>query len=230
MNDRPPDSGVAEDAGLADQSGPSIVTLLTTEHFTLQGARAATTSEGIGRSTLFIGAVSSTLVALGFIAQASRIGDTFYAFAFVTLPTLCLLGFFTFVRAVDISIEDLLYARAINRIRGRYLELAGEDARYFLLSGNDDIRGVLANMGNAEPSRWQLLFTLASMLIALNCVIAGTTTALAVARITGSGLFPALLSGVLVAGAFAYGHLRWQRWRHDHARTTNAVLFPSVYE
>lgn len=225
-----PDPAATDDRGAAVQAAdvdPRVVTLLTTEHFTLQGARAATISESIGRSTLFIGAVSSTLVALGFLGQVSRIGDAFYAFAFVTLPTLCALGFFTFVREVDISTEDLLYARAINRIRGRYLELAGDDAKYFLLGGHDDVRGALANMGIAKPSRWQLFFTLATMLLVLNSVIAGTTVALVLARAAGAGLWLPVSAGAVAAVLSGYGHVRWQRWRHDAARDATPALFPS---
>jgi hypothetical protein len=44
---------------------PAAVTVLTTEHFTLQGARAATISESTGRATMFLSSVSGGLVALG---------------------------------------------------------------------------------------------------------------------------------------------------------------------
>jgi hypothetical protein len=44
---------------------PAAVTFITTEHFTLQGARAATIAESTGRATMFPGSVSAGLVALG---------------------------------------------------------------------------------------------------------------------------------------------------------------------
>jgi hypothetical protein len=50
---------------------------VTTEHFTLQGARAATTAESTDRATMFLGSVSAGLVALGLIATATRIGPAF---------------------------------------------------------------------------------------------------------------------------------------------------------
>jgi hypothetical protein len=74
----------------------ALLTTLTTEHFTLQGARSQTIGESAARSSL-------------------------YMFS--------------------------LYRRAINRIRHYYLELAGENAGYFLMSGHDDPRGVLASAG-----------------------------------------------------------------------------------
>ena len=60
---------------------------------------------------------------------------------------------------MESSVEDIFYGRAINRIRHYYLELAGEDGRYFMMSGNDDAPGVLANVGLLPGSRRQLFFT-----------------------------------------------------------------------
>ena len=37
---------------------PAAVTFVTTEHFTLQGARAATIAESTSRATMFIGSVT----------------------------------------------------------------------------------------------------------------------------------------------------------------------------
>jgi hypothetical protein len=106
-----------------------LLTALSTEHFTLQGARAQTMSESSARASLYIISVSSTLVALGFIAQVSTIGDLFNVFALTVLPTLYVLGTVTFVRLVECSAEDLRYGLAINRIRAYYKEIAGHRGR-----------------------------------------------------------------------------------------------------
>ena len=71
------------------------LTALTTEHFTLQGARSQTVSESASRATLYVMAVSSALVGLGFIGQVSEVGDVFDIFAMTVLPTLYVLGLFT---------------------------------------------------------------------------------------------------------------------------------------
>ena len=68
------------------------------------------------------------------------------------LPTLYVLGLFTFVRLAESSVEDVLYGRASNRIRNYYLEQAGDQARLFVLSGHDDPIGALANMGLTRPA------------------------------------------------------------------------------
>ena len=53
------------------QGQPAFMQALTTEHFTLQTARAVAVNEGNGRTALYIGALSSTLVALALVAQRS---------------------------------------------------------------------------------------------------------------------------------------------------------------
>src|SRR5690349_12066927 len=109
---------------MPDGTDQSLLTTLTTEHFTLQGARSQTVSESTGRSALYLGALSGALISLGFVAQASRNNTFFHVFTLVVLPTLYALGLFTFVRLVELSIEDIYYGRAINRIRHYYLEQA----------------------------------------------------------------------------------------------------------
>ena len=49
-----------------------ILQFMTTEHFTLQTARSATIAEANGRCALFMGSVSSAVVAVAFIGQASK--------------------------------------------------------------------------------------------------------------------------------------------------------------
>jgi hypothetical protein len=128
-------TGVANDT---DDDSPAVLTTLTTEHFTLQGARSQAIGESAARSSLYMFSVSSTLVALEFVSQVSAGGELFQLFALTVLPTLFFLGVSTFARLVQSSIEDVRYGRAINRIRHFYMELAGENARYFLMSGYDD--------------------------------------------------------------------------------------------
>ena len=97
------DPGSAEPAEHASSLAPSFI---TTEHFTLQEARVATISESTGRATIFLGAVSGGLVALGLIATATRVGTAFYAFGLALPPTLTFVGLVTFERALQSGIED----------------------------------------------------------------------------------------------------------------------------
>jgi hypothetical protein len=205
----------------------ALLTTLTTEHFTLQGARGSTIGESGSRASLYISAVSSALIALGFIGQASNLGTAFDVFALTVLPTVFVLGVFTFVRLIENSVEDILYGRAINRIRSYYLRVAGPEARYFMLSGHDDAHGVLANMG-LRPTRWQLYFTTAAMIGVVNSVVAGTTIALLVAIAADAALGIAAAAGGAVALISVALHFRYDRWRHLQAGGhVEAPLSPS---
>jgi hypothetical protein len=211
---------------MAEPDRQALLTMLTTEHFTLQGSRSTTVSETSSRAALYMGAVSSTLIAIGFIAQVSDVGDAFDVFALTVLPTLFALGVFTFIRTVESSVEDILYGRAINRIRAYYLELAGPESRWFVMGGHDDALGVLSNMG-IRPTRWQLYFTVSNMVATVNSVVGGSAVALALGRLVDAPLgVAAAAGGVVVALSFAL-HRRWDRAIHERSGGHHEVLFPS---
>ena len=96
---------------------------LTTEQFNLQTARMGTITEANGRSTLYLGALSSTVIAIAFVGQASELGDAFYLFALALLPPVFLLGVFSYLRLVQTSIEDMVYAVGTFRIRQYFQSL-----------------------------------------------------------------------------------------------------------
>ncbi|MGH2954402.1 MAG: hypothetical protein ACRDK9_10370 [Solirubrobacterales bacterium] len=200
-----------------------ILTTLTTEHFTLQGARSQTTFESSARGALYLGAVSSTLIAIGLIANDR---ETFEIFSLVALPTLYFLGLVTFVRLVESSIEDLIYGRAINRIRHYYVELAGEDSRYFQLGAHDDVIGVVTNMG-LRASRFQLFFAMAISIGVVNSVVGGSAVALLASIALDASLGVAAACGAIFALASVALHIRHDRRRHTQASLEHEPLFPS---
>jgi hypothetical protein len=203
-----------------------LLTALTTEHFGLAGARAQATGESSARAALYISAVSSTLVALGFIGQISEVGDSFKVFALTALPTLYILGIFTFIRTVENGVEDLMMGRAINRIRNYYLEIAGENARYFMLSGHDDAMGVMQNMG-VSLERRQQYFTTGTMIAVINGVVGGAAVAIAVGTFTGAPLGICTGVGGVAAIISLLRMMRIEnRMYHEMGGFTD-VLFPS---
>jgi hypothetical protein len=202
----------------------ALLTVLTTEHFKLQGARSGTITESLGRTTIYLGSLSASLVALALVVQGGSAVDDFRLFALVILPALICLGSVTFVRVVETGIEDAVYALAINRIRHYYLELAGDDARYFVLGGNDDTQGALANMG-LSPSRWRPFFSVASVIALINSMVAG-----ALAGITLDILAPrtgALIAGGVLAVAALTVHFRLGYGRFLRAMESFTPQFPS---
>jgi hypothetical protein len=202
-------------------------TALTTEHFALVGARSQAASESSTRSALYLGAVSSTLIGLGLTAQVSGGKTVFHTFALVALPTLFALGVFTFARLVELGAEDFLLGRAINRIRNLYIQHAGDARPYFLLSGNDDHIGVMANMGLSVTSRWQLYLTAAVSIAFVNAVVGGSAVAAIVAIATGGARGVAIASGAVAAVVALLAHLRFQATSHASGGGDTRVLFPS---
>jgi hypothetical protein len=65
---------------------------LTTEHFVLQSVSSTTVSESSSRASLYLMALSSSLVAIGFAAQAP---GAFAPFVAAVLPAVFILGLFT---------------------------------------------------------------------------------------------------------------------------------------
>ena len=203
-----------------------LLTALTTEHFTLQGARAQTASESASRASLYILSVSSTLIALGFITQTSETGRTFDVFALIVLPTLYLLGVFTFVRVVECGAEDYRYGVAINRIRNYYKQIAGDQARLFLLSGHDDGHGVFANAAVPAEGRRQY-FTFATMVAVINSVVGASAVAIALEAIVEAPLWVSASAGGVV-GLLSLGLLlrHADRLLEDRAGSTESI-FPT---
>jgi hypothetical protein len=206
----------------------ALLTALTTEHFTLQGARSQTVGESAARSSMYLGSVSSALIGLGFVSQVSGGGsEIFQLFALTVLPTVFLLGLFTFVRLVQSSVEDILYGRAINRIRQYYLQLAGDDARYFMMSGHDDPLGVITNMGVSAASRWQLFFTSSSAVAVVNSVVGAGALAILLGVTFDLPLSVAAVAGVAILLASIAFHVRFDRRHHEQLGGHREVLFPT---
>lgn len=198
--------------------------MLTTEHFTLQGARSGTITESLGRSTIYLGSLSASLVAIALVLRGDDAVDDFRLFALVILPALVFLGTVTFVRVVETGIEDAIYAQAINRIRHYYLELAGDDARYFVLGGHDDLQGSLANMG-LSPSPWRPFFSIASVVALINSMVAGALAGITLDIVAPRAI--ALLAGTVIAVAALGIHFRLGSGRFARAMESFTPQFPS---
>jgi hypothetical protein len=187
---------------------------VTTEHFVLQGARAATIAESTGRANMFLASVSGGLIALGLVATASRVGTAFYAFGLVLLPTLAILGLVTFERALQSGIEDLGYARRIARLRGYYFDHAPELEPYLLKA--PPVAGLAQRI---LGGRWQGFRTVAGMVGIITAVLTGSTAALAAIEISNHSLSAAASAGgaVALAAFVALMHFQRSAWKRAAA-------------
>jgi hypothetical protein len=202
----------------------ALLSALTTEHFVLQTANNSTYSGASARSTLYVMALSSSLVAMGFVASST---DLLVPFAAISLPAVFLLGIFTVVRLVESALDSMQCLTGIARIRGYYRTLGPEAARHFAPE--------YGRWPEAEPPALRfgpaLAFfgTTAAMIAVINNVVAGVGLALLTRLRPSAPYWVSAVAGI--AGALVLTGLFYvyQRWRFDdyEARTRQRAESPA---
>jgi len=225
-----PNSVISSEGGPGPRS--AAVTFITTEHFTLQGARAATIAESTGRATMFLGSVSAGLVALGLIATATHIGATFYAFGVVVLATLSFVGFVTFERVLQSGVEDHGYAQRIARLRAFYFDSA-PDLTGYLVSVPPPQR---LSIQGLDTGHWRGFRTIAGMVGVVTAVLAGSAAGLIAAVAAGHCAVAGFVTGSVVAVATVMALMRvqnaaWEQIRqHPYFDCRRAAMLPAGSE
>ena len=184
-----------------------------------------TISEANGRSSLFVGAVSSGLVALAFVGQISHLGTAFFVFSLVVLPTLLFMGLITFERVLQSGSADFMYAVGISRIRHLYLEYAPQMQPYLILSAHDDREGILGHEA-MHTSWWQVFLSTAGMIAVINSVLVGSFVGLLLASFI-LPLWACTSAGVVTFLGSVSIHQRYQSGQWIRVERNLPVLFPS---
>ncbi len=171
----------------------ALLTVLTTEHYNLQSQRIATIGEANGRASIFLGAVSAGLIALGFAFGAGRSSAEVISYAVVVLGALAFLGVVTMARCQQSSMDDVALAARIDRIRAAYASTVPESA-----SLEEEIRGAEgAFRGIGLRRDMQMLLTVAGSVSVVTALLVGGCAALAVFGVVRS-LAESLIVGFVV--------------------------------
>jgi hypothetical protein len=188
----------------------AFISAMTTEQFVLQAARSANAGEMTGRATIYMAAVSSALIAFGFLAQVVTHLDPFVA---AVLPAVFLLGEFTFAALVRNTLENLVLLGQMQRIRGYYATLVSEADQFFGQAAEEErSRAAMATVGlRARPVG--MLFTGASVVAAINSVVGGVGLALLAAKVASLATGAALAVGSTAAVVLFGLHLLYQQQR-----------------
>jgi hypothetical protein len=188
----------------------AFISALTTEQFVLQAARSANVGEMTGRATIYMGAVSSSLIALGFLAQVISHLDPFVA---AVLPAVFLLGEFTFAALLRNTMENLVLLRQMQRIRGYYRTLGAEADQFFGPTAEAErSSAAMATVGlRTRPTG--MLFTGASVVAAINSVVGGVGLALLADKVASLTTGAALAVGIAAAVVLFGLHLLYQQQR-----------------
>jgi hypothetical protein len=212
-----------EDSTRTGPPDPPLLSALTTEHFVLQSAINATVSEAAARSSLYMMALSSALVATGFLAQSS---DALMPFLSIVLPTLFVLGVFTVLRLIDTVLEAQQYEVGIAWIHHQYRALSPAASEVFaahLQRWPEGDHTPALGLGRFMA----MLGTSATMIACTNNLVAGSGVTLLLVQGLALQRTPAVLVGLLVFAALSVAFYMFQRWRIEHLMPAPEPMAPA---
>jgi hypothetical protein len=208
--------------------GPHALQILTTEHWSLLATRSLVYTEAMGRTSIFVAALSGSVVALALVAQASDFGSGFVAFALVLLPVVYFLGCVTIVRLTQVNQENARWVQGMNRIRHAYLQLAPELEPYFVTSKYDDDAGVLESAVAAPgpTPQYQAFVSAPGVVAVINSVVAGAAAGIAALAFDVGIAWSVVLGGVFFLASIVF-FVVWARGKIGGFLSGLDPLFPS---
>lgn len=214
--------------GTPGRFGRDALQILMTEHWSLLAARSLVYTEAMSRTSIFVAALTGSVVSLALVAQATDFGDGFVAFALVLLPVVFFLGIATVVRLSQVNLEDATWVQGMNRIRNAYLQLEPDLEPYFVTSRYDDDLGILrSSIAMREfPGPGQAFVAIPGVVAVVDSVVAG-----AVAAIAGIGLDLGTAGALALGGVFFLVSMTffalWARRKVAGYRDDLTPLFPT---
>ena len=195
-----------------DEKEPStaFITALNTEHFVMQNAIGAAVSEGQSRASIFIGALSGALVAMGFATQSM---DIFVPFVATIIPAMFVMGVLTTLRLVDISVESTMAEIRIAKIRSYYRTLGPDAEVHFAEALGRWPESAAINPALRLGNFLGYWTSAASMIAALTALIGAAGLALLLRLVAHVDLMLSLAAGAVLAFALLSTFHRYQKLR-----------------
>jgi hypothetical protein len=137
---------------ITELTDPRVITILSTEHWSLLSARGLAYNEAFVRGGMFLTFLSMSFVALALLAQAMAFGDQFLTVAAILLGFDFVIGLTTYGRINGANVDDLRALHGMARIRHAYTQVAPIVAPYFTSATHDDIDSVLTGYGPTPTS------------------------------------------------------------------------------
>jgi hypothetical protein len=232
------DQGEANEAAAGapgvDPAGSLTASLafLSAEQTYLLSVRSLSYSEAFSRAGTYLGALGAATVTLGLIGSNTGFGSDFLVVTTLLLLVVSFLGLTSFLRLIQLNVQDASTVLALNRIRQAYQGLAPGMERYLATSSHDDERGMMDSLalGTVAPVSGNLLVhglvTSPATVGTINSVVCGIIVA-ALLLLAG---FPGLVVGIgalLVFGLAFGGHARYQWKSWDGLRSGWTPRFPT---
>ena len=217
-------------APIATIDDPRVITLLTTEHWSLLSARSLAYNEAFVRAGMFLSFLSMSFVALALLAQAMTFDRDFLQVSGVVLAFDLVMGMATFGRISGANYDDLRAVHGMARIRHAYTQITPIVTPYFTTPTHDDIDAVTEVYGAiSDRLPGQIVYgltTSAGMIGLIVAMVAGVLAAVVAMLIGVSGgasIWVGVLGGVLfLVGLVAYG-----AWSAQRVQATVTAAFPT---
>jgi hypothetical protein len=195
----------------ANPDSAALNSALGTELFVLQAVASSTISESGTRATIYLSALASSLVALGFAGDSPRLLSVL---TFTLLPTAFALGWFTVVRLVDTSVENIVVRRRMARIRQHFAGLHPDGPH--LIAVDSPRSGELG----VRYARSSFLFTTASIVGLVNAVVGGASVTLGLSTALSAPTSVSAPVGVSLGSVLLIATWRYERRRIRAAAAT----------
>jgi hypothetical protein len=215
---------------IASIDDPRVIQILSTEHWSLLGARSLAYNEAFVRAGMFLTFLSMSFVALALVAQAMSFGRSFLSVAALVLAFDFVIGLTTFLRMNGANLDDLRANHGMARIRHAYTQITPIVTPYFTTPTHDDIDAVTTVYGPISDRLWgQFVYGLSTsngmigLIVAMVGGVLTTVVAMLFGVDGGASIWIGVVGGLIVIAAlFAYTGLTIVR---EQARFP--VLFPT---
>jgi hypothetical protein len=209
---------------------PRMIQILSTEHWSLLGARSLAYNEAFVRAGMFLAFLSTSFVALALLAQAMSFGRDFLSVAALVLAFDLIVGVTTFLRMNGANLDDLRANHGMARIRHAYTQISPMVTPYFTTPTHDDIDAVTTVYGPISNSMFgQFIYGLSTsngmigLIVAMVGGVLTTVVAMLFGVAGGAAIWIGLAGGVVVMGAL-FG-LTFRQILSEQAKFT--ALFPT---
>jgi hypothetical protein len=163
------------------------------EHNGLLNLRSQVGYELSFRAGLYFAALSSSVVALGFVSQR---GQSLTLFALIILPVIFFLGMFTYGRMLQNAVQYMIAGHGIDRIHSFYREIDPAQRELFHEIHPTDSGLMALGIFNLK---WQQFLAATTMVAIVNAAVAGTASATLEASVLTIPIWAVAAFGVLVA-------------------------------
>jgi hypothetical protein len=214
-------------------SDPRVITMLSTEHWSLLTARSLVYNEMFTRGGMFLTLLSASLVALGFVYQGSGGGPEFLGVVVAVLALDLFVGLATLGRIMGASAEEFRALQATARIRHAYLEIAPFVAPYLSTATTDDPDSVLEIYGQNVENVGMLvnlghgLTTMPGMIAVLDAALVGGLVSSVVVALGGDARL-ALVLGIAAGIAAMFASMAYGIRTFSNLSRFSQVRFPPV--